>query len=71
MVDTSMLMHLDFFDMCEKAQHAIGNGTHNIDDVREKMGDNKLNTDFSRQHWLSKNYDKIDNMLNSVDKNQT
>lgn len=69
MIDTSMLMHLDFFDMCEKAQHAIGNGTHNIDDVREKMGDNKLNTDFSRQHWLSKNYDKIDNMLNSVDNN--
>lgn len=70
MIDTSMLMHLDFFDMCEKAQHAIGNGTHNIDDVREKMGDNKLNTDFSRQHWLSKNYDKIDNILNSVDNNQ-
>lgn len=70
MVDTTMLMHLDFFDMCEKAQHAIGNGTHNIDDVREKMGDNKLNTAYSRQHWLSKNYDKIDNMLNSVNSNQ-
>lgn len=71
MIDTTMLTHLDFFDMCEKAQHAIGNGTHNIDDVREKMGDNKLNTSFSQQHWLSKNYDKIENMLNSVDNQQS
>lgn len=69
MVDTTMLMHLDFFDMCEKAQHAIGNGTHNIDDVREKMGDNKLNTEYSRQHWLSKNYDRVENIFNSdIDK---
>ncbi len=65
MIDTTMLMHLDFFDMCEKAQHAIGNGTHNVDDVREKMGDNKLGTSFSRQHWISKNYDRIENMLDS------
>lgn len=63
MVDTTMLFHLDFFDICEKSQFAISSGVFNIDDVRDKVGDPLLDTDFSKQHWMSKNNDRIENLL--------
>lgn len=62
-VDTTMLFHLDFFDICEKSQFAISGGAFNIDDVRDKVGEPLLNTDFSKQHWMSKNNDRIENLL--------
>ena len=38
-------------------------GTCCIDEVREIIGFDRLNTKFSQQHFITKNYDTVENRL--------
>lgn len=60
-VDTSMLFHMDWFQMCEKGDKGIASGIASIDEVRLKMGEEPLETEQSICHYLTKNYDRIEN----------
>ena len=62
-VDTSTINHIDILDVAEKADKLIASGTCCIDEVRGIIGFDKLNTDFSKQHFITKNYDTVDNRL--------
>lgn len=62
-VDTSTINHIDILDVAEKADKLIASGTCCIDEVREIIGFDKLNTKFSQQHFITKNYDTAENRL--------
>jgi len=66
-VDTTMIMHLDIFEIADKVDKLIASGTYCIDEIRVKLGENPLNNEFSRQHWITKNYSKIEDALNGID----
>ena len=56
-VDTSRIHHIDMLDAADSVDKLISSGTYCIDEVRERLGDAALNTDFSRSHFITKNYD--------------
>ena len=62
-VDTSTINHIDILDVAEKVDKLIASGPLCIDDIRELLGMQPLNTEFSRQHWITKNYDTVENRL--------
>ena len=62
-VDTSTINHIDILDVAEKADKLIASGTCCIDEVRGIIGFDKLNTEFSQQHFITKNYDTVENRL--------
>lgn len=62
-VDTSTINHIDILDVAEKADKLIASGTCCIDEVREIIGFDRLNTKFSQQHFITKNYDTVENRL--------
>lgn len=62
-VDTTTINHIDILDVAEKVDKLIASGICCIDDVREVVGFNKLNTEFSKQHFITKNYDTVENRL--------
>lgn len=62
-VDTSTINHIDILDVAEKADKLIASGTCCIDEVRGIIGFDTLNTEFSKQHFITKNYDTVDNRL--------
>lgn len=62
-VDTTRIMHIDIFEVADKIDKLLANGTYTIDELRIKVGDTPLNTDFSEQHWMTKNYSTIENAL--------
>lgn len=62
-VDTSTINHIDILDVAEKADKLIASGTCCIDEVREIIGFEKLNTEFSKQHFITKNYDTFEDKL--------
>ena len=62
-VDTSTINHIDILDVAEKADKLIASGTCCIDEVREIIGFDKLGTKFSQQHFITKNYDTVENRL--------
>ena len=68
-VDTSTINHIDILDVAEKADKLIASGTCCIDEVRSIIGFDRLNTEFSQQHFITKNYDTVENRLIGDGKN--
>lgn len=60
-VDTTCIRHIDIFNISEAFDKLIASGGYSIDDLRMKAGDTPLNTDWSRRHWITKNYQDIEN----------
>lgn len=63
-VDTSSINHIDVLDVAEKVDKLIASGTMCIDEVRGIMDLAALDTDFSKIHFVTKNYDTAENRLN-------
>lgn len=62
-VDTTCINHIDILNVAEKVDKLISSGTCDIDEVREKVGMNPLNTEFSKTHWITKNYSTSEEAL--------
>lgn len=62
-VDTTNVLHTDIFAIADKIDKLIASGVYCVDEVREKLGDSKLNNNFSKQHWITKNYSRIEDVL--------
>ncbi len=66
-VDTTCINHIDIFDIAEKIDKLISCGMYCVDDLREKVGDIPLNTEFSRKHWVTKNYSNVEDINNELE----
>ncbi len=62
-VDTSTINHIDVLDVAEKVDKLISSGTMCVDEVREIIGRQALNTEFSKTHFITKNYETSENAL--------
>ena len=62
-VDTSCINHADILKMADKVDKAIASGVVTIDDMRERLDMQKLGTEFSTSHFITKNYELAENML--------
>ena len=67
-VDTSRIMHRDAFDVSADVSNLISSGVKCIDEVREMLGDAPLNTDWSRKHFITKNFEEIERFLTLPEK---
>ncbi|HBA62597.1 MAG TPA: phage portal protein [Lachnospiraceae bacterium] len=56
MIDTSAIMHMSAAELAESSDKMISCGGWNIDEIRKKAGDAPLNTEWSKEHFLTKNY---------------
>ncbi len=63
-VDITNIKHIDIFSIAEKIDKLIACGMYSIDDLKKKLKDNVLNTEWSEKHWITKNYQGI-NEINS------
>lgn len=61
-VDTTCVKHIDIFSIAESFDKLIASGGYSIDELRVKAGDSALNTDWSKKHWMTKNYSDIENL---------
>lgn len=66
-VDTTAIMHIDLFENADKIDKLIASSIYCADELRVKLGDSKLNSDFSKQHWITKNYSKVEDALTGED----
>lgn len=64
-VDTSCINHIDILEVADKVDKAVSSGAFSIDEVRERLGKEALNTEFSMAHWMTKNYALAEDMLNA------
>lgn len=61
-VDTSCIKHIDIFTIAEAYDKLIASGGYSIDELRIKAGDIPLNTEWSKKHWITKNYTDVNDV---------
>ena len=64
-IDTSCINHVDILEVADKVDKLIGCGVANVDDMRQRIGWQPLNTDFSTSYFLTKNYELAERVLTS------
>ena len=64
-VDTSCINYVDILEVAEKVDKAVSSGAVTIDELRERLGKEALNTDFSTAHFMTKNYALAEDLLNN------
>ncbi len=69
-VDTSYINHRDLFDLAAGISNLISSGTCCIDEIREFVGLPLLNNDFGKKHFITKNFDELENFCSSLSKNE-
>lgn len=62
-VDTSCITHMDILQVSTAVDKLVASGVCNIDEIRTRLNFNTLNTDFSTQYYMTKNYSKIDDII--------
>ena len=65
-LDTSKINHVDVLDVSDKVDKAISCGAFCIDEVRQMLGYDALNTEFSQTHFVTKNYANAEDFLHEV-----
>lgn len=65
-IDTTTIKHIDIFAVAVQADKLIACGLYDIDELRRKLGDAELNTDWSKKHMMTKNYSPVDGVLNAL-----
>lgn len=65
-VDTGKIQHQNIFDLAVACMNLISSGIMCIDEVREELDIAPLNTDWSRKHFITKNFEEIERFLTSI-----
>lgn len=66
-VDTSRVNHMSILEVADKVDKAIGSGFANIDDMRKQVDWEPLDTEFSKAHFITKNYAPADTALDPLE----
>lgn len=66
-VDTSCINHIDILEVADKVDKAISSGVYSIDELRNRLGKEELGTEFSKAHFLTKNYALVEDILNNLE----
>lgn len=61
-IDTTCIKHIDIFSISEAFDKLVASGGYSIDELRGKVGDTPLNKDWSKKHWMTKNYQNIEDL---------
>jgi len=62
-IDTSTIKHIDLFDVATAIDKLIGSGAYCINDIRRAAGHEIIDEPWAWQHWITKNYETIQNAL--------
>lgn len=66
-VDTNNIGHIDVFQMADKVDKLFAGGIYSMDEIRARVGDDELGTEFSKAHWITKNYALIEDALDRLE----
>lgn len=61
-INTNCIQHIDVFEQSTNAEALLRSGLYCIDELRSKLGDTALKTDWSQKHYITKNYTEAESM---------
>lgn len=63
--------HIDIFDVANPIDKLISSGAFCVNDIRMHLGLEVINENWAWQHYMTKNYSTVEDILNGVDDNST
>lgn len=61
--------YTDLFDVANPIDKLIGSGAFCINDIRKKLGLDVIEEPWAWQHWMTKNYSSVEDLLEGIDGN--
>lgn len=61
-IDTTCIKHIDLFSISEAFDKLIASGGYSINNLRVKCGDTEIDEEWANQHYITKNYEKIETL---------
>ena len=65
-IDTKTIKHIDLFSISTAIDKLIGSGAFCINDIRKATGDEIIDEDWAWQHWITKNYSSVEDLLKLI-----
>lgn len=66
-LNTNCIQHIDIFEQATNSDKLLSSGLYCIDELRNKLGDTAINTDWSKKHYITKNYAEAEKMAHLGD----
>lgn len=66
-VNTNCIQHIDIFEQATNSDKLLSSGLYCIDELRIKLGDTAINKDWSKKHYITKNYAEAGKMAHLGD----
>lgn len=65
-IDTKAVKHIDILDVSTAVDKLIASGAFTINDIRKTVGEELIDEPWANQHFMTKNYQSIDEILNPL-----
>jgi len=65
-IDTKAIKHIDLLSVSTSIDKLIGSGAFCINDIRKLVGDKEINEPWADQHWITKNYSSVEDLLKAI-----
>lgn len=65
-IDTKAIKHIDLLSVSTAIDKLIASGAFCINDIRKLVGEPIINEPWAWQHWITKNYSSVEDLLNSL-----
>lgn len=70
-IDTTTVKHVDIFDIATPVDKLISSGALTINNILRLIGEPEIDEDWANQHFITKNYSTIQELLESLNNNTT
>lgn len=70
-IETLAVKHIDIFDIATPIDKLISSGAFTINDILEVLGKPKIQEAWADQHFMTKNYSIIQDLLNKIEGSET
>ncbi len=65
-IDTRTIQHVDILQAAEPVDKLIASGAYSINDIRDLLGDERIDEPWADEHYITKNYTTFDETLKST-----
>lgn len=66
-INTNCIQHIDIFEQATNSDKLLSSGLYCIDELRTKLGDTAIESDWSQKHYITKNYAEAEKMAHLGD----
>lgn len=65
-IDSKAIKHIDLLSVSSSIDKLIASGAFCINDIRKLVGESIIDEPWAWQHWITKNYSGVEDLLNSL-----